>query len=92
MAIWDTRKRDGCALSVKAHDCDANVISWNGGVSYLLVSGADDGSFKIWDLRSFKAGTPVASFQWHKAAITSLEWCAQRARYAALRDATRGRP
>ncbi|KAJ1625522.1 WD40-repeat-containing domain protein [Pavlovales sp. CCMP2436] len=74
VAIWDLRKRTGAAISVKAHECDANVISWNGGVSYLLVSGGDDGSIKIWDLRSFRAGAPVASFQWHKAAITSLEW------------------
>ena len=78
IGIWDVRKRTGSALSVKAHETDANVISWNGGVSYLLVSGADDGCFKIWDLRSFRAGSPVASFAWHKAPITSLEWCARR--------------
>lgn len=77
VAIWDVRKRAGSALSVKAHETDANVISWNGGVSYLLVSGADDGCFKIWDLRSFRAGSPVASFSWHKAPITSIEWCAR---------------
>lgn len=77
VAIWDVRKRTGSALSVKAHETDANVISWNGGVSYLLVSGADDGGFKIWDLRSFRAGSPVASFSWHKAPITSIEWCAR---------------
>lgn len=74
VAIWDVRKRDGMALSVKAHATDANVISWNTSVSYLLVSGADDGSIKIWDLRTFRSGEPVASFTWHKAPITSVEW------------------
>jgi ribosome assembly protein RRB1 len=74
VGIWDVRKRDGICIQVKAHECDANVISWNAGTSYLLVSGADDGSFKIWDLRSVRAGSPVASFDWHKGAITSLEW------------------
>lgn len=82
VAIWDVRKRAGSALSVKAHETDANVISWNGGVSYLLVSGADDGCFKIWDLRSIRAGNPVAAFTWHKAPITSIEWCAHSPAHA----------
>ncbi len=34
----------------------------------------DDGSFRVWDLRSFQSGNPVAMFHWHKAAITSIEW------------------
>ena len=38
-----------------AHDADINVISWNTNVQYLLASAADDGSFRIWDLRNFKA-------------------------------------
>ena len=54
--IWDTRVRDRAMLSVEAHPgVDVNVISWSKLISYLLVSGADDGAFKIWDLRSFKA-------------------------------------
>ena len=28
------------------------VISWNKNVGYLLASGSDDGSFKVWDLRT----------------------------------------
>jgi len=50
-------------LTVRAHDTDVNVVSWNNNVTYLVVSGCDDGSFKIWDLRNFKADTPVANFQ-----------------------------
>lgn len=53
--IWDTRKKAGSMLDIRAHEQDVNVISWNTNVSYLLVSGSDDGSFKIWDLRHFKA-------------------------------------
>lgn len=34
--------------------CDVNVISWSRLVSFLLASGNDDGSFRVWDLRSFK--------------------------------------
>mgnify|MGYP002379621032 FL=1 len=28
-------------------------MSWNTKVGYLMVSGSDDGSFSIWDLRTF---------------------------------------
>ena len=58
----------------QGHGTDVNVISWNHLVNYLVVSGADDGSMRIWDLRSLSSGQPVARFHWHKAAITSVEW------------------
>ena len=51
-----------------------NVISWNPLVGFLLGSGSDDGSFKIWDLRKFEKESPVAHFQFHTAPITSIEW------------------
>jgi ribosome assembly protein RRB1 len=37
------------------------------------VSGADDGSFKIWDLKNFRADAPVAHFKWHRAQITGTK-------------------
>lgn len=66
VAVWDLRKKNGAMLSLKAHEEDVNVISWNRNVTYLLASGSDDGSFKIWDLRAFGSGEPVAQFRWHK--------------------------
>ena len=73
--IWDTRMRQRCGLSVHAHPgSDVNVISWNKAVPHLMASGGDDGQFMIWDLRNFKAGSASASFNWHRKAITSLEW------------------
>jgi ribosome assembly protein RRB1 len=63
-----------------AHESDVNVISWNRNTSYLLLSGGDEGGIKVWDLRNVeKKGTtivpsPVASFKWHTAPITSIEW------------------
>eukprot|EP01040_Poterioochromonas_malhamensis_P005971 gene5971-6418_t len=54
---------------------DVNVISWNHNVGFLLASGSDDGSFKVWDLRSIKKSpTPLANFTFHKGPITSIEW------------------
>jgi WD40 repeat protein len=44
-------------------------------VPYLLASGDEDGHFRVWDLRNFKVGQPVADFAWHAEAITSIEWC-----------------
>ena len=71
-------------LSAKAHDADVNVISWNPKTAYLLASGSDDGSFKVWDFRAFgdrtvnnsvKRQPPVAHFKYHRAPITALTWC-----------------
>ncbi|WFD18076.1 Ribosome assembly protein rrb1 [Malassezia caprae] len=77
--LWDVRmKSHRSALAVdSAHTQDVNVISWNRGTSYLLLSGGDDGALKVWDMRSFKSGprpTPVAHFAWHRAPISSVEW------------------
>lgn len=69
VAVWDLRKKNGAMLSLKAHEEDVNVISWNRNVTYLLASGSDDGSFKIWDLRAFGSGEPVAQFRWHKVRL-----------------------
>lgn len=81
LKIWDTRsKKRVPAISVKAHDTDVNVISWNPTVNYLIASGSDDGQISVWDLRTFaqqtaeQPATPVASFSWHKQAITSIQW------------------
>lgn len=71
VAVWDLRKKNGAMLSVQAHEEDVNVISWNTNVTYLLASGSDDGSFKIWDLRAFGSGEPVAQFRWHKLRVWS---------------------
>lgn len=76
--IWDIRsKKHQPALSVKASNTDINVMSWNPKVNYLLASGHDDGYWGVWDLRSFKpnaAPNPVAGFDFHKKAITSIEF------------------
>lgn len=84
--VWDTRsKAHKPAVSVQVSSTDVNVISWSKHVTHLLASGHDDGSWSVWDLRQWKpevkdgpdlASTPkpVASFDFHKEQITSLEW------------------
>ena len=43
-----------------------NVISWNRLAAFMMASGGDDGTLRVWDLRSFAAGAHVASFAYHK--------------------------
>lgn len=72
--IWDIRAPPNSMLSAdEAHSSDINVISWNKSEPFLL-SGGDDGLLKVWDLRQFKTGRPVANFKQHCGPITSVEW------------------
>uniref|UniRef100_A0A8C9TCF4 Glutamate-rich WD repeat-containing protein 1 n=1 Tax=Scleropages formosus TaxID=113540 RepID=A0A8C9TCF4_SCLFO len=72
--IWDIRAPPNSMLSAdEAHSSDVNVISWNRSEPFLL-SGGDDGVLKVWDLRQFRSGQPVASFKQHSAPVTSVEW------------------
>lgn len=62
--IWDARVPGsaGAVAAVSnvvrvcehAHAQDVNVISWNRLQNFLLASGSDDGSFRVWDLRAFQ--------------------------------------
>ncbi|XP_067305097.1 glutamate-rich WD repeat-containing protein 1 [Pseudorasbora parva] len=72
--IWDLRAPPNSMLSAnEAHSSDVNVISWNRTEPFIL-SGGDDGLLKVWDLRQFQSGRPVASFKQHSAPVTSVQW------------------
>ncbi|KAL0022991.1 hypothetical protein WJX79_004044 [Trebouxia sp. C0005] len=45
-----------------------------GMTSYILASGDEKGVLRVWDLRNFSDGAHVANFDYHKGAITSVEW------------------
>ncbi|KAJ0499957.1 putative transcription factor WD40-like family [Helianthus annuus] len=88
IAIWDTRIGKSPATSIKAHETDVNVISWNRLASCMLASGSDDGAFSIRDLRMLKEGdSVVAHFQYHKHPITSIEWSPHEASTLAVSSA-----
>ena len=74
--IWDTRsKKHKPVLLVAASHTDINCISWSNKVNYLLASGHDDGHWGVWDLRNFsnnQTPSPVALYDFHKAAITAI--------------------
>ncbi|CAI4218972.1 unnamed protein product [Parascedosporium putredinis] len=80
--VWDVRSKSRKpAITVQVSSTDVNVLSWSRQTSHLLASGADDGVWAVWDLRQWKAGggaaakpTPLASFDYHKEQVTSIEW------------------
>jgi ribosome assembly protein RRB1 len=80
--IWDVRSKSRKpAVDVHISNTDVNVMSWSNQTFHLLATGADDGQWAVWDLRHWKpndAGriraSPVASFDFHKEPITSIEW------------------
>ena len=82
--VWDIRsKARKPAVSVTVSKTDVNVLSWSGQTTHLLATGADDGEWAVWDLRQWKpvatdapssTPKPVASFNFHKEQITSVEW------------------
>ncbi|MCJ1310079.1 ribosome biosynthesis protein rrb1 [Agyrium rufum] len=84
--IWDIRsKSHKPAISVTVSETDVNVLSWSRQTPHLLATGADDGQWAVWDLRQWKPAigtnqtstdvpSPIASFDFHKEQITSVEW------------------
>ncbi|CAK7203153.1 Ribosome assembly protein rrb1 [Sporothrix eucalyptigena] len=82
--VWDVRSKSRqAAITVQVSNVDVNVMSWSRQTTHLLASGADDGVWGVWDLRQWKPSapgaaipkpSPVASFNYHKEQITSVEW------------------
>ncbi len=82
--VWDVRSKSRtAAVSVTISTSDINVLSWSAQTPHLLATGADDGTWAVWDLRQWKPASdtntnpqpkPVASFNFHKEQITSVEW------------------
>ena len=50
-------KKNQSSLLINAHNKDVNVIDWNSVDTTKIVSGSDDCSVKVWDLR-FVGKTP----------------------------------
>jgi ribosome assembly protein RRB1 len=83
--VWDVRSKSRKpAVDVQVSNTDVNVMSWSNQTAHLLATGADDGQWAVWDLRHWKpnaaapsaqiTSAPVASFDFHKEPITSIEW------------------
>ena len=51
-----TKSTKKAQLKIRAHSKDVNVCDWNGVARHLLVTGSDDCSVKVWDLRMASEG------------------------------------
>ena len=54
--------------TLQAHDTDVNVITWSSMLGHMLASGADNGTLRAWDLRTFAQGKHLGEFRHHKCA------------------------
>lgn len=66
-------------LLIKAHQKDVNVCDWSRSASNLIVTGSDDCSVKVWDLRKLQNNKKnqteeLLSFNWHTQPITSIKF------------------
>jgi ribosome assembly protein RRB1 len=63
-------------IKIKAHKQDVNVCDWNKVATHLLVTGSDDASVKVWDLRLVSDGVEeeLLNFNWHTEPITSIKF------------------
>jgi WD40 repeat protein len=70
LPAWRSLERARSCRGSARHD---DVLCGHGrSVTYLLATGSDDGSFKVWDLRHIQKGQPIAHFTWHKGASTIM--------------------
>lgn len=79
VCVWDIRSKSRKpAITIPVSKVDVNVMSWSRLTTHLLATGDDDGVWSVWDLRQWKGGaekpSPIASFQYNKEQITSIEW------------------
>lgn len=80
LRIWDIRsKKHKPSINIPVSSTDLNVISWSEKLDYLLATGDDNGVWSVWDLRQFNNSNaadvkPVASYNFHKGAITSIQF------------------
>lgn len=78
--MWDARgAKNKPVMDFVAQADEVNAVSWNAIVPHLVASGAENGVWKVHDLRKVgdaSAGSAdVFSFAFHRESVTSIEWC-----------------
>eukprot|EP00055_Hartaetosiga_balthica_P003570 m.8261 g.8261 ORF g.8261 m.8261 type:complete len:453 (+) comp3068_c0_seq1:88-1446(+) len=72
--IWDTRVNNSSKPrhTIKAHDREANCLSFNPFCEYILATGSADETVALWDLRNLKV--KLHSFRSHTNEIFQVQW------------------
>lgn len=80
LQVVDLRQQsyNSSQLCIKAHTKDVNVCDWNKQAKHLIVTGSDDCSVKVWDLRMTKKNKSISeellAFKWHSEPISSIRF------------------
>ncbi|KAL8269364.1 hypothetical protein Esti_006699 [Eimeria stiedai] len=72
--LWDLRVALSAPATaiVQAHEADVNALRFSPVHAHLLLSGGEEGSLKVFDLRCVHM--PLAEMDWHKKPITCVDW------------------
>ena len=58
----------------QAHDAFVNCLSFNPNSEYLVVTGSEDKTVALWDLRKLDAKTRLHTFETHTDEVFCVEW------------------
>lgn len=75
LKVWDLREQSEATpmlQALKAHDGDANCLSFNPFSEFLLASGGTDNMVHLWDLRCMLK--PLHSLEGHEAGVYQVSW------------------
>jgi len=71
---WDPRSSDGSVIKMKltGHKTWVSSISWGPSTQHYFVSGSQDNTLKIWDIRS---SAPLHTVSEHTDKVLTVDWC-----------------
>ncbi|CAL8462585.1 g2118 [Coccomyxa elongata] len=75
LLLWDSRlpsARPAAAVENAHGETDVQCVDWSALQQELLITGAADGSVKVWDTRHLKDA--MHTFKLHDSAIMRVEW------------------
>ncbi|CAN8326514.1 unnamed protein product [Cochlearia groenlandica] len=82
LILWDARTDTCPAMKVeKAHDDDLHCVDWNPHDNNLILTGSADNTVRLFDRRNLTSngvGSPIYTFEGHKAAILCVQWSPDR--------------
>lgn len=71
---WDSRSSEGSVIKMKltGHKTWVSSISWGPASSNYFVSGSQDTTLKVWDVRS---SAPIHTVSSHSDKVLAVDWC-----------------
>ncbi|XP_078151925.1 WD-40 repeat-containing protein MSI4-like [Carex rostrata] len=84
LILWDARSGNAPVVKVeKTHGArELHCVDWNAQNMNLILTGSGDNTVCLFDRRFLTTGgeaLPIYMFEGHKAPVTSIQWCLDRA-------------